>query len=143
MGRGVRIRRKYSGVLAVFCGLLFTAIPAVAHHSVASEYDFNKPVALTGILMRAEFINPHCIFGLEVTNADGSKTEWIFQAGPAGNVRKSMGFAKPSEMVGKTYTIDGFATKNGKPGAYIRDIKMPDGKVITMWFQERDPNGNN
>ncbi len=45
--------------LVMFCGgVLLAAIPAVAHHSVAAEYDFDKPVEFTGTLKQMEWINP-------------------------------------------------------------------------------------
>jgi hypothetical protein len=132
--------RKHLGMLAVVCGLLFAAMPALAHHSIASEYDFDKPLELTGVLTRVEFINPHSLFQLEVTGADGTKTEWVFQAGGAGNIRHQLNFLKPTDMLGKTYTFYGFGLKTGKPGGFVKGIKMPDGRMITMWLG--DPNGN-
>jgi hypothetical protein len=92
-------------------------------------------------MTRAEFLNPHCVFALSVTNPDGTKTEWVFQAGAAGSLRKAMNFAKPNDMIGKTYTFHGFATKNGQAGGFLSGIDMPDGRHITLWYQERDPNG--
>jgi len=133
------MRKTHLGVLSVFCGFLLSAMPAMAHHSIASEYDFNKPLEITGTLSRVDFINPHSLFEVEVTNPDNTKTTWVFQAGGAGNIRRSLGFARPGDMVGKTITVYGFGAKNGKPGGFIKALKMPDGKTITMWFG--DPNG--
>jgi hypothetical protein len=77
-----------------------------------------------------------------VTNPDNSKTVWIFQTTGAGALRQK-GLARASQgglAVGETYTIAGFAAKNGKPQGFIKTLKMPDGRLITMWFG--DPNGN-
>ena len=132
------MRKKYLGLL-MFCGLLLSAMPAVAHHSIASEYDFNKEIEIKGMLTRVGFINPHGIFEVEVTNPDNTKTTWVFQAGGASNIRRSLGGARPGDLTGKTITIYGFAAKNGKPGGFVKALKMEDGKTITMWFG--DPNG--
>ena len=124
-------------VTAVF-GLLLMTSPARAHHSIASEYDFDKPVELTGILTRIDWINPHSMFHLEVTAPDGSKAEWIFQTGGAGALRRQKDFAG-KRLVGEKFTINGFAAKNGKTQGFIKSITMPDGQSVTMWFG--DPNG--
>ena len=63
-------------------------------------------------------------------------------AGGAGSIRKALGFLKPTDMLGKTYTFKGYQNKNGKNGGFVSAIKMPDGKLITMWYQDRDPNAN-
>ena len=133
--------RQYSALAVFFSALLLAAIPAAAHHSVAAEYDFDKPIEFTGILKQMEWINPHAMLHLEVTNPDGSKTVWIFQTTGAGALRQK-GLARASQgglAVGETYTISGFAAKNGKSQGFIKTLKMPDGRLITMWFG--DPNG--
>ena len=132
---------KYWGLTVFFGGFLLFAIPAVAHHSVAAEYDFDKPVEFTGTLKQMEWINPHAMLHLDVTKSDGSKAVWIFQTTGAGALRQK-GLARASQgglAVGETYTISGFAAKNGKTQGFIKTLKMPDGRVITMWFG--DPNG--
>ncbi len=136
------MRSKYWSLAVLAGSLLLAAIPAVAHHSVAAEYDFDKPIEFTGTLKQMEWINPHAMLHLEVTNKDGSKTVWIFQTTGAGALRQK-GLARASQgglAVGDTYTINGFAAKNGKSQGFIKTLKMPDGRLITMWFG--DPNGN-
>jgi hypothetical protein len=136
------VTSKYLGATTLLAGMLLAAMPAIAHHSVAAEYDFDKPVQLTGTLKQMEWINPHAMLHLEVTNADGSKAVWIFQTTGAAALRQK-GLARASSgglAVGETYTINGFAAKNGKTQGFIKTLKMPDGRLITMWFG--DPNGN-
>jgi uncharacterized protein DUF6152 len=133
---------KHWAVVMFLSGLLLAGIPAAAHHSVAAEYDFDKPVEFTGTLKQMEWINPHAMLHLEVTSPDNSKTVWIFQTTGAGALRQK-GLARSSQgglTVGETYTISGFAAKNGKAQGFIKALKMPDGRLITMWFG--DPNGN-
>jgi hypothetical protein len=133
---------KHWGALAIFCGLLLAAMPAMAHHSVAAEYDFDKPVEFKGTLVQMDWINPHAMLHLEVPAADGTKTVWIFQTTGAGALRQK-GLARAEQgglAVGQTLTIAGFAAKNGRPMGFIKTLKMPDGRLITMWFG--DPNGN-
>jgi hypothetical protein len=132
------MRKEYWAVLIVLAALFLATVPAAAHHSIASEYDFDKPVELKGVLERVDWINPHSVVHLEVTNSDGSKTEWLFQSYGSNNpLRRS-----PSQggfEIGQTYTLSGFAAKNGKPQAFLKSVLMPDGHTVTLWFG--DPNG--
>lgn len=130
--------RTYLGVAAAALTLCLTTIPVTAHHSIAAEYDFDKPVELTGTLTKIDWVNPHSIFHLEVTAADGTKTMWIFQTGFGGTLRRMPAFAG-KKVVGGKVTINGFAAKNGKTQAFIKSVVMPDGENVTMWFG--DPNG--
>src|ERR1700694_196705 len=130
------MRSKHWGALAIFCGLLLADMPAMAHHSVASEYVLNNKGDCTGTLVQMELVNPHSVLHLEVTNKDGSKTTWIFQTTAAGTLRQK-GLARAENgglAVGMTLEIIGFASKNGQPRGYIRSLKLPDGRLITVWY---------
>jgi Family of unknown function (DUF6152) len=132
---------KLWGAWAV-CGVLAAAVPAAAHHAVQAQYDFDKPIEFTGKLVKMEWISPHSMLHLEVTNKDGTKTEWLFQTTSPTTLRQR-GLARSSEggfEVGKTYTALGFAARSGRPMGFLREIGMPDGRRIVMWFG--DPNGN-
>lgn len=126
---------------ALLVGLLLAALPTSAHHSIGAEFDFDKPVELTGVLKQAEWVNPHSLIHIEVTGADGTKTVWVFEtiarATAAGRslARASEGGLAP----GQTYTVNGYQARNGRPFAFLKSIKMPDGRLITMWFG--NPNG--
>src|SRR2546430_17674535 len=103
--------------MTLFCGLLLAAVPSIAHHSVAAEYDFDTPVEFTGTLKQMEWINPHAMLHLEVTNQDGSKAVWIFQTTGAAALRQN-GLPRAPQgglSAGETYTLSAFAARNGRP----------------------------
>jgi len=118
------------------------AAPALAHHAVSAQYDMKKPIEITGTLKQMEFINPHSMLHLDVANPDGTKTEWIFQTTNAGTLR-SRGLARSgpgSLQQGATYTVKGYAARNGNPMGFLRTLVFPDGREIVFWFG--DPLGN-
>ena len=126
---------------ALLVGLLLAGFPASAHHSIGAEFDFDKPVDLTGVLKQVEWVNPHSLIHLEVAGADGAKAVWVFET-IARSTAAGRSLARASEgglAAGQTYTLRGYAARNGKTFAFLKDIKMPDGRLITMWFG--NPNG--
>jgi hypothetical protein len=124
------------------CTLLSTPVPAGAHHAVQSQFDSEKPIELTGVLTRVEWVNPHSRVYLLVTSKDGTKTEWMLETLAPNKLReKGLGRASDGGLkVGETYSILGFAARSGKPVGFLKTLKMPDGHTITVWFG--DPNGD-
>ena len=64
---------RLSVAVATLAGLLITAVPVVAHHSFAAEYDASKPIKLTGTVTKIEWTNPHCFFYIDVKNEGSGK----------------------------------------------------------------------
>ena len=61
---------------------LFAAVPLLAHHSFSAEYDSSKVLTLTGKVLQFEWDNPHSWIYIEVTNPDGTKTQWKGESPP-------------------------------------------------------------
>ena len=123
-------------------GMTLAGVPALAHHAVAAQYDMDKPIEMTGTLKKMEFINPHSMLHLEVTKPDGTKTVWIFQTTAVAPLRqRGLARSGPGSLEpGATYTVKGFAARNGNPMGFLRTLVFPDKREIVFWFG--DPNGN-
>ena len=135
------MNRKWWGVVAGV-GLVLTSGPALAHHAIAAQYDMDKPIEMTGTLKKMEFINPHSMLHLEVANADGTMTVWIFQTTAVAPLRqRGLARSGPGSLeAGATYTVRGFAARNGNPMGFLRTLVFPGGRELVFWFG--DPNGN-
>src|SRR4030095_9574319 len=110
-------------------GLLLAAVPVVAHHSFAAEYDAQKPVKFTGTVTTMEWINPHAWIHLDVKKPDGKVESWMIEAG-APNALLRRGFTKASLPAGTVVTVEGYQAKDGANRANVRDITYQDGKKL-------------
>ena len=135
------MNKQWWGLTAAI-GFVLAAGPALAHHAVAAQYDMNKPIEITGSLKKMEFINPHSMLHLEVTNPDGTKVDWVFQTTNAGTLRnRGLARSGPGSLeTGAKYTVKGYAARNGNPMGFLRTLVFPDGREMVFWFG--DPNGN-
>ena len=94
-------------VLSASAGLLLAALPVLAHHSFAAEFDVSKPITLKGKFVKMDWVNPHSQIQLEVTDADGKTAIWSFEALPP-NVLFRQGWRKDSIKPGEEIEIKAF-----------------------------------
>ena len=92
--------RKIIGVVLTVVGLtaLLAAFPVSAHHSFAAAYDENKTLNLEGVVTKVELVNPHSWLWVDVTNEDGTVTNWGFEGGPPVNLFRH-GFTKDAFFI--------------------------------------------
>ena len=121
--------RAKLAVLVVGAGLLLAAVPLMAHHSFAAEYDATKPVKFTGTVTQMEWINPHAWIHLDVKSPDGKVVNWMVEAG-APNALLRRGFNKQSLLPGTVISVVGYQAKDGANRANGRDITYQDGKKL-------------
>ena len=113
-----------SGIL-----LALGAVPALAHHSFAAEYDSSKPIMLKGAVTKMEWQNPHARFYVDVTDEAGKVTNWEFELGsPNGLMRR--GWTRNSLKPGDTVSIEGYLAKDGSKLANARNVTLSDGRKI-------------
>src|SRR5258708_24818716 len=95
---------------AVF--LILAALPALAHHSFAAEYDANSPITLKGTVTKFDWVNPHARLYLEVQEADGKTIPWELEAGNITSLQRN-GWKRNTLKPGDEVVITGYAAKDG------------------------------
>ena len=122
------MRTKLS-VMIAGAALLVSAVPVLAHHSFAAEFDAKRPVKLQGTVTKMEWINPHAWIYIDVKNADGTVTNWMVEAG-APNALLRRGWTKQSLLPGTEILVEGFQAKDGANRANGSIITFTDGKKL-------------
>ena len=130
--------RKKLGVLVAGLGLLVPAIPALAHHSFAAEYDANKPITLNGVVTKLDWTNPHARFYVDIKEKSGKVTNWNLElASP--NVLRRLGWNREIFKVGETVTVFCAQAKDGSNLASARTVTLPDGRKMSAGSMADDP----
>ena len=121
--------RVRTALLTASFGLLLSAVPMLAHHSFAAEYDSTKPIKITGTVSKVEWMNPHARFYVDVKDANGKVTNWNFELG-AIPVLLKQGWTKNSLKEGDKVTVEGSAAKDSSNSANARSVKLADGRRV-------------
>jgi hypothetical protein len=109
---------------AVVVGMLLAGAQAAAHHSFSAEFDANKPVAVTGIVTKVEWTNPHVWFYINVRDeATGEVVNWGAEMGPPHGLQRS-GWRRDSLKVGEQVSVDGFLARNGSNRLNARTVTL-------------------
>ena len=101
----------------------------IAHHSFAAEFDSQKPVTLTGTVVKWEMINPHGWITIDVPQPDGTRAQWMIEtSNPNGLMR--LGWSKRSLKPGDEITVEAYRAKDGSNTANAAQVTLADGHKV-------------
>jgi hypothetical protein len=108
-------------------GALWSVRPAQAHHAFAAEYDEKKPVTLTGIVTKVQWVNPHGWIYMDVKQPDGKVKHWTIEtAGPSQLSRH--GLKKADFTDGMSAVVKGYQGVKDPALANGRTLVLADGR---------------
>ena len=117
-------------LLLAFAAAAISAVPLAAHHSFAAEYDGSQPVTVTGTVAKIDWTNPHMHFYVDVKNADGTTTQWKFEAYPP-NMLVRQGWKRDVTLKpGETITVFGWKARNDPALGAARDVTFANGDKL-------------
>src|SRR5437588_9208315 len=117
--------------LAVFATVvvLLSSVALFAHHAFQAEYDATKPVKVTGVVKKVEWMNPHILFYVDVKDDSGKVTTWGFSGSPPGMLQRR-GITRDVLKVGDMIKVEGFRAKDGSNNASGGNVTFADGKKV-------------
>ena len=124
------MRTKLACVVAGV-GVLLSAAPAAPHHAFSAEFDIEKPLTLTGRLVRWEMINPHSWFHMDIENDDGETVRWMIEGGSPNELIRN-GVTKNTLEIGIELTVEGYHAKDGTPKGVGRNFLLADGERLFL-----------
>lgn len=102
---------------------------AQAHHSFPAQYDANKPATLKGMVTKVDWRNPHVYFFMDVTNPDGTITEWSFELANVAAMR-DRGWDKDTLQAGDLLEVSGSLARDGSPLLNATEITRDGGEKL-------------
>lgn len=116
-------------LLLIGASLVAAALPILAHHSFAAEFDNTKPVTLKGNITKVDWMNPHIWMYLDVKDEKGDMQHWQCEGGPPNTLTRN-GWTKNALKIGDAVTIDGMLAKDASKTCNARNVKLPDGRTV-------------
>ena len=118
------MRYSKSLFLTAVVALIMAAIPAVAHHSFAAEYDSTKPITLTGKVTKVEWMNPHTFFFIDVKDEKTNQVaNWSIELGSPNSLMR-LGWSRNSMKLEDMVTVQGSLAKDGSKLVNARNVTL-------------------
>jgi Family of unknown function (DUF6152) len=116
-------------ILALSALFALRSAPASAHHSFAAEFDASKPITLTGVVTRIDWMNPHVWFYINVKDDEGGTVRWGCEMG-APHQLQGRGWMRETMKIGDVVTVNGALARDGSKRANARTVTTADGRTL-------------
>ena len=121
--------RKFAAMAMIAGWLFFSSAFALAHHSVAANFDGTKAMDVVGKVKEVAIRNPHSQITLEVSKPGGGVTEFYIEwSDKNALLRRSVPVSKIH--VGDMVTINVSPSRRLPNLGYFRSATLPDGTVL-------------
>ena len=113
---------------AALLSLGLAAVPALAHHAFSPEFDWTKPVTITGTVVEVEWKAPHALVTVESKEA-GTMDRWTVELGSP-KVLAKYGWPEQGLKHGDQVTVDGWRAQDGRKMISARFFKLSNGRML-------------
>jgi hypothetical protein len=117
-----------SAASCLLAGAFLVAAPASAHHSFAM-YDNTHQLKLTGEVSHFQWTNPHVYIELDSLDEAGASKHWTIECANPG-ILDRVGWKFNMVKIGDKLTLIVAPLRTGEPGALLKQVTLPDGRVF-------------
>ena len=113
---------------------LLAAVPsAFAHHAINGNFDVDRDVFLAdAVLTEFRFVNPHVYVYLDVSDDEGTVTNWRCEMAAATRLRRR-GWTAESLIPGQIMSIDGSPAWREENVCHVGTIILEDGTELSEY----------
>lgn len=123
------MKSKFLRITAAALGMAIAGT-GIAHHSY-SMFDNTKEVTFEGTIVLVEWTNPHAWIFVMVNDPNGGPpVQWGFETAAGNSVYARQGWKKSHFPAGAKVTVVGNPLRDGRAGAGLVSMTLPDGKVF-------------
>ena len=109
--------------LSTLCFLIAFAItltavkPLAAHHSFDAEYDSKRPITVSGVVTKLDWVNPHAFVYIDTKDEGGAVKHFKIEMGPPYALVRG-GWKRDTVKIGDSVTVEAAAlAKDGSNAA--------------------------
>ena len=125
--------------VSLFFTLFVVLSPASAHHAFDAEYNSNRPVTLTGRVVKLLWQNPHTFLYVDVLDAKTSRTtSWSIELGSINNLTR-LGWTQNSVKPAQEITVKGIHAFSYENKVLAREITFRNGERLPTGYSETIP----
>jgi Family of unknown function (DUF6152) len=118
--------------LALIAGatLLIFSAAVYAHHPFAAEYDWTKPVTLTGTVNKLDWSNPHAVLFINGKDEKGQTRQWTLEMGSPSALTRA-GWTRNTVKNGDQITVEAWLSRTVPDKANVKSVKLADGRELS------------
>src|SRR5881398_2097806 len=106
-----------AGLLIALDLTLVAVKPLTAHHSFDAEYDSKKPITVSGIVTKLDWVNPHAFVFIDSKDESGTVKNFKIEMGPPYALVRG-GWKRDTVKIGDRVTVEAAAAaKDGTNAA--------------------------
>ena len=115
--------------------LLLPMVPVEAHHSASSFWHTDRTTVIEGVVKSVNIVNPHPEVVVEVTEANGEKSDWYLSGSGNASAWIRSGWTDDTLPAGMAVKVEGNPSlREGSKALLVgrQGITHPDGSPISF-----------